>query len=439
MNSFRVMLAAGLLAAAMGSMAHAHFSQDIPKPTQAATNLTGLHDFDFLVGEWRVHHRVKRPADNHQWLEFDGTCSNRSLMGGGANVEDHMFDKPTGVARGVALRAYDPKTGQWAIWWIDSRDPFGALDPPLKGRFDNGVGTFYSDGMLGGKPIRTRFIWAHITPTSARWEQAYSADAGKTWETNWIMEFRRASLSSATCCPIVELRQYTLHPGQRDVLIELFDREFIETQETAGMRILGQFRDLDNPNRFVWLRGFSDMPGRARALGAFYGGPAWKAHRKAANATMVDATNVLLLRPPRPTSGFSLEKLQRPAPGSTDEPKWLVIGTIYYFDDSPSNDFFDFFEREVAPLLRDAGASIIGQFVTESSPNTFPALPVREGEPVFVFFSAFRDGAAYERYLAELGRSRRWNGATGKALSTRIKRPPEILRLSPTARSLVGR
>jgi hypothetical protein len=114
-------------------------------------------------------------------------------MDGSANVEDHRFDEPTGVTHGVALRAYDPTTEQWAIWWIDSRNPLGALDPPVKGRFDNGVGAFYSDGTLDGKPIRTRFIWSKITPTSARWEQAYSSDAGKTWETNWTMEFRRIS------------------------------------------------------------------------------------------------------------------------------------------------------------------------------------------------------------------------------------------------------
>lgn len=247
-----------------------------------------------------------------------------------------------------------------------------------------------------------------------------------------------ASSSSATCCPILELRQYTLRPGQRDVLIELFDREFIETQEAEGMKILGQFRDLDNPDRFVWLRGFEDMPGRARSLGAFYGGPVWKAHSKAANATMVDVANVLLLRPARPTSGFSLERLHRPAPGSTDVPKRLLIGTIYSFDQSPSSDFLDFFDREVSPLLSDAGASILGRFVTESSPNTFPALPVREGEQVFVFFSSFRDGTAYEQYLAKLGRSPRWNDGVKKALSSRLKRPPETLRLSPTARSLMG-
>src|SRR5260221_1278098 len=75
-------------------------------------------------------------------------------------------------------------------------------------------------------------------------------------------------------CPVLELRQYTLHPGKRDVLIDLFDREFVESQEALGMKVIGQFRDLDNPNRFVWLRGFRDMPSRAQALKDFYGGPA---------------------------------------------------------------------------------------------------------------------------------------------------------------------
>jgi hypothetical protein len=192
MKSFGVPLTAGLLAFALSSIAPAYGQDRSRHPQVAGATQSGVHDFDFQVGEWRVHHRVKQPGNDSRWLEFEGTCSNRSLMDGAANVEDNTFHKPTGVTHGVALRAYDPKTAQWAIWWIDGRDPFGALDPPLKGRFVNGVGTFYSDGTLDGKPVRTRFIWSHITPTSARWEQAYSFDAGKTWETNWIMEFQRA-------------------------------------------------------------------------------------------------------------------------------------------------------------------------------------------------------------------------------------------------------
>ncbi len=147
-----------------------------------------------------------------------------------------------------------------------------------------------------------------------------------------------------TCCPIVELRQYTLHPGKRDVLIDLFDREFVETQEAVGMKIIGQFRDLDDPNRFVWLRGFQDMATRAESLQTFYGGPVWKANRELANETMVDSDNVLLLRPARSDSGFSFENKERPPHGASEIPNEIVTATIYYFD-SPINDkFIEFFE-----------------------------------------------------------------------------------------------
>ena len=112
---------------------------------------------------------------------------------------------------------------------------------------------------------------------------------------------------------IVELRQYTLKPGQRDVLIELFEREFIESQEAVGMQILGTFRDADNPDRFIWLRGFPDMDSRAMSLAAFYGGPVWKAHREVANATMIDSDNVLLLCPAWSGSGFPSGVLRPPA------------------------------------------------------------------------------------------------------------------------------
>ena len=244
--------------------------------------------------------------------------------------------------------------------------------------------------------------------------------------------------SAETCCPILELRQYTLHPGQRDVLIDLFDREFVETQETFGMQILGQFRDLDKPDRFVWLRGFPSMDVRAKALAGFYGGPTWKAHRNAANATMIDSANVLLLHPARADSGFSLEGLKRTQPGSAGPSKSLVVATLYYLDAPVSDDLLELYERDVQPAHESAGASVLGRFVTESSANTFPALPVREGEHVLVVFSRFADLAAYERHLAELARSSR-SAETSRALSRRLERPPETLRLSPTARSLLGR
>src|SRR5260370_12904058 len=139
-----------------------------------------------------------------------------------------------------------------------------------------------------------------------------------------------------TCCPIVELRQYTLHPGKRDVLIDLLDREFIEPQEALGMRVIGQFRDVDFRDRFVWLRGFHDMPSRGQALQEFYGGPVWKAHREAANATMIDSDNVLLLRPALPNSGFALERRRPPSIGGREMPSGVVVSTIYSFNSAPS-------------------------------------------------------------------------------------------------------
>lgn len=148
----------------------------------------GPHDFDFEFGKWRVHHRVKRDG---QWSEFDGTCTDRGLIDGSANVEEHTFHRKAGISYGIAMRAYDAKTKQWAIWWVDGRDPHAALDPPVKGRFIDGVGTFHADGVVGGKTVRTRFVWSRITAKSARWEQALSSDAGKTWDTNWVMEFTR--------------------------------------------------------------------------------------------------------------------------------------------------------------------------------------------------------------------------------------------------------
>ena len=238
-----------------------------------------------------------------------------------------------------------------------------------------------------------------------------------------------------TCCPIVELRQYTLHPGKRDVLIDLFDREFIEPQEALGMNILGQFCDLDDPDRFVWLRGFQDMASRAAALQAFYGGPVWKAHRETANATMIDSDNVFLLRPTRADSGFALETRDRSPRGSKEIPGGIVIGTIYYFDAPVNSAFIDFFERVMKPVLAETGAAILASFVTENSENTFPALPVREGENVVIWFARFGNLAAYDRYVATLAQSPKWREEVLNELTIHRNIAQEVLRLSPTPRS----
>ena len=153
----------------------------------------GRSGFDFLVGHWTVRHRrlKERLAGCTEWEEFRGTCSLRPLLNGQANVDDNVLELPSGRYRAASIRAYDPATDRWSIWWLDSRHPHD-LGTPVVGAFKDGTGTFLADDTLNGKLVRVRFLWTDITPSSARWQQAFSQDGGATWETNWIMEFQRA-------------------------------------------------------------------------------------------------------------------------------------------------------------------------------------------------------------------------------------------------------
>lgn len=234
---------------------------------------------------------------------------------------------------------------------------------------------------------------------------------------------------------VVELRRYTLHPGQRDTLVDLFEREFVEPQEAEGMRLVGQFRDLDHPDRFVWLRGFADMAARGRALPAFYGGPAWQAHREAANATMLDSDDVRLLRPAYSASGFQIPRLQRPPPGTSGDGSGLVVGTVYRPHGAVDRDFLEFFQYDMVPLLDATGAPVTAALVTETAANNFPALPVRGDGQVFAWFARFDGPQAYAHHLRRLAAHPNWEGVLAPALRSRLAAPPEVLRLVPTARS----
>ena len=230
---------------------------------------------------------------------------------------------------------------------------------------------------------------------------------------------------------VVELRQYTLHPHQRDVLIALFDREFVETQEAHGMRVLGQFRDLDRPDRFVWLRGFASMPARHEALAGFYGGPVWAAHRDAANATMVDSDNVLLLRPAWPGAASALAQHPRPEPGSTDAAPGVLAATVFPLRENPTPALLDFCRHRMAPPLQRSGARQVAWYCTETSPNTFARLPVREGEPVLVALALFGSAAAAQAFTD----SGAWVRGVAPDLAPWLAGAPDTLRLQPTARS----
>jgi hypothetical protein len=164
-------------------------------PAKEGTAMTDhSHDFDFLIGKWKVHHwrLAKRLANNRDWVQFDGTSQLWMTMDGKGTVDDNYIGLPSGPYRAMGIRGYDPKTQTWAIWWLDARDPH-KMEPPVVGNFnwDNGEGVFEGPDTFNGKPILVRFIWSKITKNSAHWEQAFSPDNGKTWEVNWRMDFTR--------------------------------------------------------------------------------------------------------------------------------------------------------------------------------------------------------------------------------------------------------
>ena len=151
----------------------------------------GRTDFDFFTGKWKVHHRRlrERLKGSTAWEEFGGVVTNKKILRGLGNLDEVYMERETGPMEAVTLRLFDPKSGQWTIHWADSVT--GHLITPMIGEFRNGRGEFYSQEPFEGKAIFNRFIWSGLTPTSCRWEQAFSADGGVTWETNWVMEFTR--------------------------------------------------------------------------------------------------------------------------------------------------------------------------------------------------------------------------------------------------------
>ena len=146
-----------------------------------------LGDFDFLEGRWRVRHRC---LIRSVWQEFDGVCEMRKVLGARANVDENSWTTSSGIHRALTVRVFDPERRAWSIFWLDTRWPT-AFGPPVIGGFHDTHGVFFGDDQLNGRPIRVRFDWSVDTADTCRWKQAFSFDAGASWETNWCMLFAR--------------------------------------------------------------------------------------------------------------------------------------------------------------------------------------------------------------------------------------------------------
>ena len=235
--------------------------------------------------------------------------------------------------------------------------------------------------------------------------------------------------------PLLELRQYALRPGRRDDLIDLFDAEFVESQERLGMGVYGQFRDLDHPDRFVWLRGYPDGSAerRGESLAAFYGGPVWAEHGPAANATMLDSDDVFLLAPL--TDGEPFDGAAAHPPVGAEPSGSVYDLTVCLLDEPADQALLDHVSGKVAPLVSRLAEAPAAAFATASVPNTFPALPVREDEPVVAWLVRLPDTAAHTAYRRRLAESDRWQQAVWPRLESGSQAAQLRLRLAPTGRS----
>ena len=152
----------------------------------------GRKDFDFLIGSWKIWHRrlKERLKGCTEWEEFEGTSEVRQILGGLGNIDELTMNRASGRVQAVTVRLFNPLAREWSIYWVASNSP-GRLDVPMVGKFDGVRGEFFSQEVFEGRHIFNRFIWTVNSSNACRWEQAFSADGGKTWETNWAMEFTR--------------------------------------------------------------------------------------------------------------------------------------------------------------------------------------------------------------------------------------------------------
>ena len=185
-----------LLAVLTALLAAPTFAQKSSTPSTAARD--GSHDFDFEDGSWKIHlkRRLHPMTGSNEWIEFDGTSTTQKLWDGAAHLEQFETTGTTGRVEGLTYRLYRPEAHQWYIYWTNRKDGILGL-PAMVGEFKNGVGEFYDQEEFNGKMIFVRFIWSHITPNSAHFEQSFSDDGGKTWEVNWITDQTRVNDATA--------------------------------------------------------------------------------------------------------------------------------------------------------------------------------------------------------------------------------------------------
>jgi hypothetical protein len=385
----------------------------------------GSRDFDFWMGAWKIHNRRlrERLKGSQAWDEFEATCVARPLLGGAGNQDVYRTDFDGGFT-GMSFRFHDSKTGLWSIYWASSRA--GRLEPPVVGSFEGDVGVFEGDDVFEGRKIRVRYTWSAVSTKTPRWEQAFSDDGGKSWETNWVMDMTRDDAVTSKDFPVVELRRYEVRPEERERFARYFDAYIPEAFQQIGFVALGQFLERKRATGFTWMRGYPSYDARAEMTAEFYGGPVWRELAPKFNDRIVDIANVLLLQPLAPGRGLAVPPVVDVVLGAPSPPGVVVLQILPVKPGETAEAARK--AEEAFAAYRAAGAREAGLLVTLDLPNNYPRLPVREDGPFLVWVGVVPDDATLEAQLAPvLARSSRALVAQGH-----LRGAPEIVVLDPT-------
>jgi hypothetical protein len=358
-------------------------------------------DFDFLLGTHRVHHRKlkKRLAQCEEWIEFEGTHSMESLLGGIGNLEQHWMMLPGGEEQGIALRLFNAETRLWSIYWASNKTR--NLEKPVVGYFEQGVGTFLGRDTFEGKSILIKFCWDVKDPRNPVWSQAFSEDEGRHWEWNWFMYFSRLDDAPAKGYPVshtlpigvIELRNYRMQEGAREGFISYFEEHLLTPQAEVGGYPLGGYRLKGADDRFCWIRGFTDMSSRSKFLPGFYQGPVWSKHRAVANSYLANNDDVYLLRPVKVQEDKLVALSHLPASALLPQGGIMVVDLLCANTKRPLLE--KLWAQHYLPLMQSNGLQHYSLWVSEETPNDFPHLPVFQDPNLLVQISFYPDERIY--------------------------------------------
>ena len=418
----------------------------------------GARDFDFLYGTWRVSHPRVYYGTSRSNQILDGRVTVRPLARGQVVADYDIVRADSVRLSGLELMLYDARTKQWAIHDAPSDS---ALLEPAYGHFDGNDGLFYGERELGGRRTPVRVSWGMRGLDHVAWAWSYSLDGGATWAQHWRMDLSRsgpapgepartapnesgepvaraASRRIRVCCSVVESFRYVVPPGEEKTLTRLFNDETALLGDSGFVDDIALLRDVDRPNTYVWLRGFTADD----AVRRFYYTPIWSSHREMLDRAGIRIDSAYSLRPGLYTTGFTLG--DRLTQQKADESAGIVVATIYTFDwshyDGPS------WAPSLVPVMAAAGGRPLALFETNGWALEPPAangaraagVPNRApptGSRMVALFTWLPDVAAYERYAAALDRDPQYRDVIGPILEKNGVAPIAVWRLQPLAGS----